>query len=268
MTQPTVSGLELASIESVLDMGGGYVLHFNNRTFAQFFADLEIDIDKDCPDGSKANRLRAFLRQAAPDLAARVLESLLEHRGNRDGDDASTHVAKYRGTIARLRGVRVTAASAIRTDVLSLAYVRELETKTDQRFASADFEGAITTARTALEAVLGELEQRMSGAKGEHKGDLQRQFKAVAKQLRIDEERQDLDDNFKQVVRGLVQIVNGLAPLRNKMSDGHPRERKPAAHHARVVANAAKTVAAFLVESYLFQLEKGLLPQTVGEKTA
>jgi hypothetical protein len=110
-----------------------------------------------------------------------------------------------------------------------------------------------------LEAVLLELELKLSSTTGDHKGDMQRLFKAVAKQLRIDEDRVDLDDNFKQVVRGLVQVVNGLAPIRNKMSDGHPRQRKPAAHHARVTVNAAKTIATFLIESYLFQLGKGVL---------
>jgi hypothetical protein len=66
-------------------------------------------------------------------------------------------------------------------------------------------------------------------------------------------------------------IANGLAPLRNKMSDGHARESKPAAHHARVVVNAAKTVSAFLVESYSYQIGKGLIPDVAlanGEASA
>jgi hypothetical protein len=110
-----------------------------------------------------------------------------------------------------------------------------------------------------LEAVLVELELRISGKRGDYKGDLPRQFKQVSKCLRMDDERPDLDDRFKDVIRGLVMVANGLAPLRNKMSDGHARERKPAPHHARVVVNAAKTVAAFLVESYLFQRDRRLL---------
>jgi hypothetical protein len=110
-----------------------------------------------------------------------------------------------------------------------------------------------------LEAVLQEIERRLTTTRGDHKGDLLRMFKAAAKPLRIDEERADLDDNFKQVIRGLVQIVNGLAPIRNKMSDGHARERKPAPHHARVIVNAAKTVSTFLIESYLYQRSKGLI---------
>lgn len=143
--------------------------------------------------------------------------------------------------------------------ILSTDYVRELSEKADGRLAEGDREGAITAARTMLEAVLVELEKQLSGTPGDHKGDLPKQFKAVAKQLNIDDERPDLDDHFKQVARGLVQIVNGLAPVRNKMGDGHARVRKPASHHARVIVNAAKTVATFLVESYIAQCERGLL---------
>jgi hypothetical protein len=63
-------------------------------------------------------------------------------------------------------------------------------------------------------------------------------------------------------------VVNGLAPIRNKMSDGHARERKPEAHHARVIVNAAKTVATFLVESYLAQRERGLLSASSKSEAA
>ena len=255
-----VTTLDLPAIDEVLGMTGGYVLDFSNRTFAMFFADLGIDIDKDFPDGSKGTRLRAFLRAADPHVAARVLEGLLTHRGSREGDDDNRQLMRYRGVIARLGGAKVVGIPSVEIDVLTLSYVRELEAKAELRLMSEDLDGAITVGRTMLEAVLVELERRLVGSPGDHKGDLQRQFKAVAKQLRIDEERPDIDDNFKQVVRGLVQVVNGLAPIRNRMGDSHARERKPALHHARVIVNAAKTVAAFLVESYLFQVEKGLLP--------
>jgi hypothetical protein len=110
-----------------------------------------------------------------------------------------------------------------------------------------------------LEAILAELEIRLAGSRGDYKGDLPKQFKQVTKLLRMDDERPDLDARFKDVIRGLVMVVNGLAPLRNKMSDGHARERKPAPHHARVVVNSAKTVATFLVESYSAQVDRGLL---------
>ena len=151
-------------------------------------------------------------------------------------------------------------------DVLSDDYVRELSEKCDSRLHSGDLDGAITVGRTLLEAILGELEVRIAGAKGDYKGDLPKQFKQVTKLLRMDDQRPDLDDRFKDVIRGLVMIANGLAPLRNKMSDGHARERKPAIHHARVVVNAAKTVSSFLVESYVYQASRGLLGTGVDGK--
>jgi hypothetical protein len=151
-------------------------------------------------------------------------------------------------------------------DVLSDEYIQELSHKCDERLARSDFDGAITAGRTVLEAILAELEQRLAGSRGDYKGDLPKQFKKVAKLLKMDDERQDLDDRFKDVVRGLVMVTHGLAPLRNKMSDGHARERKPAPHHARVVVNAAKTVAAFLVESYAFQQKKGLFGSVLSPK--
>ena len=271
---PTVSAMDLRAFEDVFEMGTGYVLDFSNRTFAEFFADLGVDIDQEFPDGSKANRLRAFLRSADAPRVAQALEALLQYRGPRDGDDALPNIVKVKNLISRLRKAQVAMLPVTRAvDVLSLAYVHELEIKIDQRLSAADLEGAITAARTMLEAVLVELEKQLVGAPGDYKGDLPKQFKAVAKQLRIDDERADLDDNFKQVARGLVQVVNGLAPIRNKMSDGHARERKPEAHHARVIVNATKTVATFLVESYLVQRARGLItgstsPLKIVERTS
>lgn len=151
-------------------------------------------------------------------------------------------------------------------DMLSDEYVNELSDKCDLRLASGDLDGAITVGRTLLEAVLGELELRLAGERGDYQGDMPKQFKAVTKLLRMDEQRPDLDERFKNVIRGLVMIANGLAPLRNKLSDGHARVRKPALHHARVVVNAAKTVASFLVESYQCQKNKGLIQAAQPEK--
>ena len=100
-------------------------------------------------------------------------------------------------------------------------------------------------------AVLEQLEIRLTGQSGNYAGDLQRQYKAVAKILRIDDKDDQVDEGFKQIARGLVQIVNGLAAIRNMASDGHARHVQPQARHARVAVNSAKTVASFLVEVYL-----------------
>nr|MBP6609033.1 hypothetical protein [Deltaproteobacteria bacterium] len=80
-----------------------------------FFADLGIDIDQEFPEGSKANRLRAFLRSSDAPRVAQALEALLEHRGTRDGDDASTNIVKVKNLIARLRKAQVATQAASST---------------------------------------------------------------------------------------------------------------------------------------------------------
>ncbi len=61
-----LSHIEKRKLETLLDMGSGYVLDFSNRTFDEFFLDeLNIDIydEKYSVAGtSKANRLRTFWR--------------------------------------------------------------------------------------------------------------------------------------------------------------------------------------------------------------
>ncbi len=68
-------------LESLLDMGGGYVLDFSNRTFADFvvgsvgFDPYERYADR----GSKANILRALWAREEPEVVARLNVELLEH---------------------------------------------------------------------------------------------------------------------------------------------------------------------------------------------
>ena len=71
-------------LDDLFEMGGGYVLNFSDRTFAQFFAE-ELNIDIDDPayatDGrSKGKRLRRFLQTVDKKTAVRTLNALWEYR--------------------------------------------------------------------------------------------------------------------------------------------------------------------------------------------
>jgi len=71
-------------LDSIFDMGGGYVLDFSNRTMDEFFMEeLEIDISHEMfsKDGtSKARRVRCLLQNADHSTVARVLEALWKYR--------------------------------------------------------------------------------------------------------------------------------------------------------------------------------------------
>lgn len=123
-----------------------------------------------------------------------------------------------------------------------------------------DYEGAITNARTLLERVLVWLEGELSeGPCASYNGDLPRLYKRVNKLLNLEPDRKDLSDNLKQILRGCVSQVDGLASLRNKMSDAHAVQYAPREHHARLAINASYTLVDFLFGTYSYQKAKGLL---------
>ena len=76
--------LQMQLLDDVLQMEGGHVLNFSNRTFAEFFRE-ELGIDIYHPkyfakSGSKANRMRYFLQNAPHPVVVKALNLLWEYR--------------------------------------------------------------------------------------------------------------------------------------------------------------------------------------------
>ena len=78
---------EMRFLDSIFDMGGGYVLDFSNRTMDEFFMEeLEIDISHEIfsRDGtSKARRVKCLLQNADHPTVVRVLQALWKYRQSR-----------------------------------------------------------------------------------------------------------------------------------------------------------------------------------------
>lgn len=79
-----IRAIDMRFLDDLFAMGGGYVLDFTNRTFAEFFEDeLGINIDEpryEAEGTSKARRLRYFLRTADRPTVVRTLLALWEYR--------------------------------------------------------------------------------------------------------------------------------------------------------------------------------------------
>lgn len=112
--------LEKSYFESLLGMGGGYVLEFTNRTFAEFFRDtvgIDVYSDKYQQYGdSKAKRLRAFWDSESDTLVGKVLAELLDYWAYHNPEPSAadcSQVDKCRTITARLLGKPVTAHSSV-----------------------------------------------------------------------------------------------------------------------------------------------------------
>ena len=111
-----ITVVERRQLETLFDMSGGYVLDFSNRTFAEFFADtVGVDIYDDLyrhGSGSKANRLRGFLKIESDQRAGQLLADLVDYAEVAVQDADSELIANCRAVAARLREAQVTDAIA------------------------------------------------------------------------------------------------------------------------------------------------------------
>lgn len=146
------------------------------------------------------------------------------------------------------------------SEELSELVIEEQIQKCREKVEVGDYSGAITNARSLIEAVCVKIESELDplNAQG-NDGDLVKMFNRTRKLLHLDPSRRDISDSLKQVLSGLSNIINGLAAMRNKMSDAHGVAYKPSRHHAKLAVNSAKTLADFLFDSMNYQIEKGNL---------
>lgn len=121
-----------------------------------------------------------------------------------------------------------------------------------------DPEGAITAARTLLEAVCKHILDD-AAVPYDDGADLPKLYREVAKVLSL-APSEHTEEAFKQILSGCISVVGGLATVRNKISDAHgrgARGAKPSSRHAQLAVNLAGTMATFLVETWAARSEKG-----------
>jgi hypothetical protein len=131
--------------------------------------------------------------------------------------------------------------------------IQEQLRKCRQKIGSGDYDGAITNARTVVEAVLIGIKEDLSGKSPDYDGDLPRLYKEVYKQLNLDPGAEDLETNLRQILGGLISVVDGLSGIRNRMSDSHASSYRAARRHAKLAVNSSRTFVEFILESYQYQ---------------
>jgi hypothetical protein len=181
------------------------------------------------------------------DDAAALLNDYIEHDGYR------LVKGGHRYRVANASGASVT--SDVDFELCSekgAAYIERQIEKCNIKLGLADYDGAITNARSLVETVLLELERSLDPGAGAYNGDLVKLYKRVQGLLNLDPGA-EAAESLRQILSGLTSVVNGLAGLRNKMSDAHATTYKPARHHAKLAVNAATTLVDFMFETNAYQ---------------
>ena len=162
--------------------------------------------------------------------------------------------------------VRELASGRIKLDItarvpdeLTQLTIDENIRKCETKLSASDFSGAITNARSLIEAVLIGIEKDLDPGASDYDGDLVKLFKRTQKLLNLEPNRKDISDPLRQILTGLTSVVNGLSAMRNKMSDAHAATYRPSRHHAKLAVYAATTLADFLFETKNYQHRRGTI---------
>jgi hypothetical protein len=147
---------------------------------------------------------------------------------------------------------------------LSHQFITEQVEKCRTKISQNDNDGAITNARSLVEAVLIAIEKELDSGAPAYDGNLPKLYKRVQKPLNLSPDNDSISQSLKETLTGFVSIINGLSGLSNKMGDRHAREYKPSKHHAVLLVNAAMTFSNFLFDTYAYQKNKvGNHPQYI-----
>ncbi len=133
------------------------------------------------------------------------------------------------------------------------AFIDEQIRKAEHKIRDSDYDGAITNARSLVEAVLKSIEDELDDDPPKYDGDLTKLFRRVQKLLNLEPGKPNLDASLRQTLSGLTSIINGLSALSNQLGDRHVRRYKPDKRHALLVVNSAKSIVSFLFDTKQFQ---------------
>jgi hypothetical protein len=127
-------------------------------------------------------------------------------------------------------------------------YLKSLVNRIQSEIDTSNYDSAVTKSRTLLEeSFCYAIEQ--AGETPDANGKI-KNLHNQAKSLYNMHQNADVDKRINDLLSGLDKIVSAIAEMRNETSDAHGVGSKRIVikgHHARLIANAAVTVAEFLL---------------------
>lgn len=137
--------------------------------------------------------------------------------------------------------------------ILSNAYLEKQINKCIIKINNDDYDGAITNARTMVEELLLDIEEKITGKREKNEGDLPKIYKRVRKLLSLEPNDSSIDNSLNEIMIGFNNIINGLSGISNNSGDRHATTYRPDKRHAILVVNSCLTMCKFLISSYEYQ---------------
>lgn len=135
-------------------------------------------------------------------------------------------------------------------------FINEQIFKCKRKIMEEDYDGAITNARSMVEAIFIEIIERGSSSEIKNDGDINNLWKKVKKTMKIEIDPQTMPEYVIQTLTGIETSIKGLSGISNNAGDRHAIKFRTKKHHAKLAVNLAMTLSDFLIDSWEFQNKK------------
>lgn len=156
-------------------------------------------------------------------------------------------LVKY-GDQYKITGIQGNFIQEENISIIGHDFIKEQVEKCQQKILSEDYNGAITNARTLMEAILIHIIETVEKVEVKNDGNLLSLYSKAKKALKIDFKKEDIPDSAFQILSGLDNIINGLSGFSNNAGDRHANKFNTKRHHAKLVVNSAMTACDFLID--------------------
>ncbi|WP_316772921.1 abortive infection family protein [Pedobacter frigiditerrae] len=160
------------------------------------------------------------------------------------------------GDLYKLRDRAKIAVESKTSTTIDHDFISEQISKCNKKLTEGDYNGAITNARSLIEAVFIEVIERLEDIQIKNDGSIESLWKRVKVNMRLDVDKDNYPDFVVQILSGIDTSVKGLAGLSNNAGDRHATKFKTRKHHGKLAVNLAITISEFLFESLQFQITK------------
>lgn len=133
-------------------------------------------------------------------------------------------------------------------ECLNSEYIHRLAERAYRDIKNADFDGAISKARTLLEEIFCFMIERQNGVVPD-KGDIVKLYNQVKDMYQMHSNK-DADIRINDLLSGINKIVDSVSRMRNISGDSHglgSRRIGVATHHAMLVVNVSCCLAEFML---------------------
>lgn len=226
-----------------IGVNGGYLGDFSYQSHADFYTDLDLDIDPFKYQGTTRERFMQIISESSPDVQARILEGVLERYpvGSTERRVQSLH-DEIRGWSVGLRtgqGVEHPKLSnASETVKRALADAEHLLQKNGAT-------SAVDRVHTALHGYqIGLCAD--AGITMPADASLTQVFKLLRTQHPAIQSTGPRSQDITTVLNALNAILDAMNPIRNRASVAHPNQVLLDETDARLVINVARTIFHYL----------------------